>query len=137
VTRALLALAGLYGLVGVALGAFGAHALRSRLPDERLANIELAVRYLFFTVPGLIATAWLAASCGGELAESVAAVGLALGAVVFSGSLVLLALTGNRRWGALTPIGGVLLLLGWAGLVGAALTMSSWPTDGIYRLVSC
>jgi uncharacterized membrane protein YgdD (TMEM256/DUF423 family) len=137
VTRTLLALAGFYGLCGVALGAFGAHALRARLPEERLANVELAVRYLFFTIPGLVAAAWLAALCPRRPVDVAAAVGLALGAFVFSGSLVVLAFTGNRRWGAVTPIGGVLLLVGWAALIVAAATMTSWPADGIYRLASC
>ena len=136
-TRMLLVVAGLFGFIGVGLGAFGAHALRSRLPQERLANVELAVRYLFFTIPGLLAVAWLAGSCGGELAETTAAWGLGLGALLFSGSLVALAFTGARRWGAVTPIGGVLLLLGWAGLVVAGLTTTAWPADGILRLVSC
>jgi uncharacterized membrane protein YgdD (TMEM256/DUF423 family) len=136
-TQWLLALAGLYGLLGVGFGAFGAHALKTRLPEERLANLELAVRYLFFTIPGLVATAWLAASCPRQPIDVAAAWGLGLGALVFSGSLVLLAFTGNRRWGAVTPIGGVLLLIGWAAMIVAALTMTSWPAAGIYRLVSC
>jgi uncharacterized membrane protein YgdD (TMEM256/DUF423 family) len=138
VTRTLLALAGLYGLCGVALGAFGAHALRSRLPEERLANVELAVRYLFFTIPGLIAVAWLAGSCGGEPFELIAAWGLGLGALLFSGSLVVLAFTGNRKWGSVTPIGGVLLLIGWAALIAAALAMTTDVGDAIIRpLASC
>jgi uncharacterized membrane protein YgdD (TMEM256/DUF423 family) len=127
VTRTLLALAGLFGLVGVGVGAFGAHALRARLPEERLANVELAVRYLFFTTPGLLAAAWLGSACGGEPFETIAAVGLVVGALVFSGSLVALALSGNRRWGAVTPLGGVLLLVGWAGVIAAALSMTSAP----------
>jgi uncharacterized membrane protein YgdD (TMEM256/DUF423 family) len=137
VTRTLLAIAGLYGLLGVGFGAFGAHALKARLPEERLANLELAVRYLFFTIPGLVAASWIAAACPRPSADVVAAWGLALGAFIFAGSLVLLALTGNRRWGAVTPIGGVLLLVGWVGLIVTALTMPSWPSGALYRLVTC
>ncbi len=133
-TRTLLAIAGLYGLCGVALGAFGAHALRSRLSEDRLANVELAVRYLFFTIPGLIAVAWLAGSCGGELFEQIAAWGLGLGALIFSGSLVLLAFTGKQRWGAVTPIGGVLLVIGWVGVIASAFAMTSLTRDGTFRL---
>jgi uncharacterized membrane protein YgdD (TMEM256/DUF423 family) len=124
-TRDLPALAGLCGLLGVAFGAFGAHALKERLPPERLANVDLAVRYLFFTIPGLLAVAWMSADCGGELVETIAAWGLGLGVLLFSGSLLILALTGNKRWGAVTPIGGVLLLVGWGGLVAAALAMTT------------
>ena len=68
-------------------------------------------------------------------AETVAAWGLALGALVFSGSLVLLGFTGNARWGAVTPIGGVLLLMGWAALIAAAFSMTSVPSEGFLRLI--
>jgi uncharacterized membrane protein YgdD (TMEM256/DUF423 family) len=121
VTRVLLAVAGLYGVLGVGFGAFGAHALRARLPEERLANLELAVRYAFFHIPALLVVAWLHTLIGAELFEAVAAWAFCLGVLLFSGSLVALALTGNRRWGAVTPFGGVLLLIGWAALIGAAV----------------
>jgi uncharacterized membrane protein YgdD (TMEM256/DUF423 family) len=130
VTKTLLILAGVYGFVGVGLGAFGAHALRARLPEERLANLELAVRYVFFHIPALLAVAWLHTLIGGELFEEIAGWSFALGVLVFSGSLVLLALTGERRWGAVTPVGGVLLLVGWGALIGAAIFFHSY-TRGV------
>ncbi len=122
--RSLLLCAAIYGFAGVAFGAFGAHALKAKLPEERLANLELAVRYAFFHIPALLAVAWLHTTIGGELFEVIAAWAFALGVLLFSGSLVVLALTGNRRWGAVTPFGGVLLLMGWLALIGAALTLA-------------
>lgn len=120
-TRVLIAVAGLYGFLAVALGAFGAHALKAKLPSERLANLELAVRYAFWHVPPLLTVAWLALRAGGGTFETVAAWALTLGVLLFSGSLVALALTGRRRWGAVTPFGGILLLVGWVALIGAGL----------------
>jgi len=137
VTRWLLAAAGVVGFVAVALGAFGAHALRSRLPDERLANLELAVRYLFFHVPALLAVAWVSTMCGGQPFTAIAAWSFVLGILLFSGSLLVLAFTGERRWGAVTPIGGVLLLVGWASLIVAALLITVGPAGATARLVSC
>jgi len=123
-TRWLLVLAGIYGFCGVALGAFGAHALKSRLPEERLANLELAVRYLFFSIPGLLAAAWLASQCiSTSIPTTIGGYAFALGVLLFSGSLVALALTGNRRWGAVTPLGGVALMIGWVALALAGLNV--------------
>ena len=96
-TRWMLVLASLYGFLGVAFGAFGAHALKEKVPPERLERLELAVRYAFFHVPALLAVAWLASACGGELFVTIAGWAFALGVLLFSGSLVVLALTGNRR----------------------------------------
>ena len=137
-TRATLVLASVYGFLGVAFGAFGAHALKEKVPPERLERLELGVRYAFFHVPALFATAWLASACGGELFVTIAGWAFGLGVLFFSGSLVVLALTGNRRWGAVTPIGGVLLLVGWAALAIAAWLAIPGGSDGFYgRLVAC
>lgn len=124
-TRWMLVLASLYGFLGVAFGAFGAHALKEKVPPERLERLELAVRYAFFHVPALLAVAWLASACGGELFVTIAGWAFGLGVLLFSGSLVVLALTGNRRWGAVTPFGGVLLLVGWLALAGAGWTVAA------------
>jgi uncharacterized membrane protein YgdD (TMEM256/DUF423 family) len=121
-------LASLYGFLGVAFGAFGAHALKEKVPPDRLERLELAVRYAFFHVPGLLAVGWLAGRCGGELFVTIAGWAFGLGVLMFSGSLVVLALTGNRRWGAVTPFGGVLLLVGWVALAAAAWTIAA---DGV------
>jgi len=138
VTRTVLILAGSYGFLGVAVGAFGAHALRSRIPAERLERLETGVRYLFFSLPGLVLVAWLGTDCEGGLFETIGGWALGLGILAFSGSLIALALTGNRRWGAVTPIGGVLLLIGWACVVAAALLLSSGiGSSSFTELVSC
>ena len=120
--RAFLVLAAAFGLVGVAAGAFGAHALRAQVPPERLASFETGARYLMYGAFALFAVEWFRAAGPDQVAESWAGVLLAAGTVAFSGSLFALTLTGRRGWGALTPVGGVLLLAGWALLVVAALT---------------
>jgi uncharacterized membrane protein YgdD (TMEM256/DUF423 family) len=128
-TRTLVALAGLYGATGVALGAFGAHALKAKLPPERLAQIETGVRYLFTSLPGLLATAAIAHDCAGGALVTVAGLGFTLGVLLFTGSLVALAFTGTRTWGAITPIGGALLIVGWLSLVAAALMLPGSSGD--------
>jgi uncharacterized membrane protein YgdD (TMEM256/DUF423 family) len=122
VDRTFLAIAAVFGFTGVATGAFGAHALRSRLPAERLAPFETGARYLLYGAFAVLGVEWFRAAGPDQVAESWAGVCLAAGTAVFSGSLIALALTGRRRWGALTPVGGVLLLAGWALLGVAALT---------------
>ena len=138
-TRWLIAFAGVAGAVAVGFGAFGAHALRRKLPEDRLANLELGVRYLFFHIPALLAVAWLSIvfPCGGNLFTTIAGWSFVLGMILFSGSLIVLALTGEKRWGRVTPVGGVLLLIGWAALIGAGLTVTFFPAGGIAQLVSC
>jgi uncharacterized membrane protein YgdD (TMEM256/DUF423 family) len=122
VDRIFLTLAGLFGLGGVAAGAFGTHALRAKVPPERLAAFETGARYLLFGAFSMFAVEWFRAAGPDQVAESWAGVCLAVGTVVFSGSLGALTLTARRGWGAVTPVGGVLLLAGWSLLVVAALT---------------
>lgn len=108
----------LFGAVAVALGAFGAHALRSRLEPRDLEIFETGVRYQMYHAFALLAAAWLLdkgiAPAGG------AAWGFTIGTVIFSGSLYLMIFTGQRWLGAVTPIGGVALIVGWALLIVAA-----------------
>jgi len=92
--------------LAVGLGAFGAHALKSRLEPDLLAAFEVGVRYQVYHALALLL---LAALRG----PSKAAWCFTAGIIVFSGSLYLLSLTGVRRWGAVTPIGGLLFLAGW------------------------
>ena len=120
--RVFLGLAAAFGLLGVACGAFGAHALRARVPAERLASFETGARYLMYGAFAMFGVEWFRAAGPDQVAESWAGVCLAAGTSVFSGSLFALALTGRRRWGVLTPVGGVLLLAGWGLLGVAALT---------------
>ncbi len=103
--------AGLAGL-GVALGAFGAHALRARIPDDLLATFETGVRYQMYHALGLLALAWAAGRWPRRRLASAAGL-LVVGTLIFSGSLQLLAVTGVRWLGAVTPVGGVLLIAGW------------------------
>lgn len=111
--------AALLGFVGVALGAFGAHALRSTLEPRDLEIFETAVRYQLVHAVALLGVAWVWTRWPG--AATVAAGWFFVGGVVvFSGSLYLLVLVGPRAWGAVTPFGGVALLLGWASLAWAA-----------------
>jgi uncharacterized membrane protein YgdD (TMEM256/DUF423 family) len=70
VTRTLVVLAGVHGLIGVALGAFGAHALKERVSPERLERLETGVRYLVYDLPGLLAIAWLSTDCEGGRSRS-------------------------------------------------------------------
>lgn len=113
--RIWLVLASLGGFSGVALGAFGAHALRGRLPETALAVYQTAVEYQWWHSLALLGVALLLERQGGRLLR-LAAGSFALGILLFSGSLYLLALTGLRGFGAITPLGGLAWLLGWACL---------------------
>jgi uncharacterized membrane protein YgdD (TMEM256/DUF423 family) len=107
------------GFLGVAFGAFGAHALRARLSAEMLAVFETGVRYQMYHSFATFAAAWAFARWQRRLFGVAGGLFLA-GIVVFSGSLYLLASTGERWWGAITPIGGVALLAGWMCLAWGA-----------------
>lgn len=116
-------LAGLFGFLGVAFGAFGAHALKARLSVDMLAVYRTAVEYQFWHALALLAVGLLALSRPGPLANA-AGWCFALGILIFSGSLYALALSGVRVLGAITPIGGLLFLAGWLLLsVHAARTL--------------
>jgi uncharacterized membrane protein YgdD (TMEM256/DUF423 family) len=106
--------------LAVAAGAFGAHALRTRLSSDALAAFETGVRYQLSHALALLLVAWAATRWP---AAPVRAAGwlFVAGTVIFSGSLYLLALTGARALGAVTPLGGLAFLAGWLALaVGIA-----------------
>lgn len=114
--------AALLGLLGVALGAFGAHALKARLGAELLAAWETAVQYQLWHALAALAAALFAMVQTGASRWFLAAGWLFVaGAVVFSGSLYLMALTGVRALGAVTPVGGLLMLAGWGALAWGLL----------------
>ncbi len=114
--------AGVAGFLGVALGAFGAHALKARLAPDMLAVFETGVRYQMYHVFALLAAAWAWARWPRRV-FTVGAAGLFVaGIVMFSGSLYLLALTGVRTLGAITPLGGLAFLAGWLCLAWGAGT---------------
>jgi uncharacterized membrane protein YgdD (TMEM256/DUF423 family) len=117
--RTFLLLGALFGFLAVALGAFGAHALRARLAPDMLAVFETGVRYHMYHALALILTSLVMARMSGWL---VAAAGWSFvaGILLFSGSLYALALTGVTVLGAITPLGGLAFLAGWACLAIAA-----------------
>ena len=108
------------GLIAVAFGAFGAHGLRGRLSPEMLAVFETGVRYHMYHALALLLTAALMPRFPGTAMVAAGWLFVA-GIVLFSGSLYLLAVTGVTVLGAITPIGGVAFLAGWAALVVAML----------------
>jgi uncharacterized membrane protein YgdD (TMEM256/DUF423 family) len=113
--------AGIAGFLGVAFGAFGAHALKATLSADMLGVFETGVRYQMYHAFALAAAAWGWARW--QSRAFVLAGGLfAAGIVIFSGSLYLLAFTGERWLGAITPLGGLAFLAGWLCLVWGAAT---------------
>ncbi len=139
--RAFLVLSAIFAFVAVAAGAFGSHALRGKLTEERLNTFETAVRYQLWHALALFAVVFvdtlgplrrvgrtgyvfitrLIAFRPFTLPGALAGWLFVAGVLLFSGSLYALALTGARRWGAVTPFGGVCLLAGWASLAWAIL----------------
>jgi uncharacterized membrane protein YgdD (TMEM256/DUF423 family) len=113
-------------LLGVVLGAFGAHGLRNRLDDYSMSVYEKAVFYHFVHALGILLIALLAKvgaiSTGGG---NRAAMLLLVGILIFSGSLYALAISGVRVLGAITPIGGIAFILGWAVLAFEASRQGS------------
>jgi uncharacterized membrane protein YgdD (TMEM256/DUF423 family) len=105
----------LSAFTGVALGAFGAHGLKSHLSPEMMGIFETGVRYQMYHAGGMILAAIAAGSqyAAGRWMTR-ACWGFAGGSLFFSGSLYALALTDIRWFGAVTPIGGILFLVGWA-----------------------
>lgn len=114
------ALGALVGCLGVAAGAFGAHALSTRLAPDRLELFELAARYQMIHALALMGAAWAvqrfpsgAANAAGWL--------LFAGVLIFCGTIYALAFGAPRVLGAVTPIGGLSLIAGWLMLAVAAL----------------
>ena len=123
--RFLFAAGAVAALLAVALGAFGAHALRDRLTSDLLAVFETGVRYHFYHSLALFAAAYAAARWP-EGAAAIAGWLFIAGIVLFSGSLYLLAVTGTRWLGAITPLGGLAFIAGWAALAWTAWTATTF-----------
>jgi len=102
--------------IAVALGAFGAHSLRSKLTPDMLNIFEVGVRYQMYHGFGLMAVAW-AMTRWPDANLNGAGWSFIVGIIIFSGSLYLLSTTGIRWLGAITPIGGLAFLAGWAILI--------------------
>jgi uncharacterized membrane protein YgdD (TMEM256/DUF423 family) len=118
--RTFLLIGALAGFTAVALGAFGAHGLRARLSPDMLAVFETGVRYHMYHALAIIATALIMDRASGRLTAAAGWLFTA-GIVLFSGSLYALAVTGVTVLGAITPIGGVAFLAGWACLAFAVI----------------
>jgi uncharacterized membrane protein YgdD (TMEM256/DUF423 family) len=108
--------AAISGFLCVALGAFGAHSLKNILDEYGKSIYEKAVFYQMFHTIALFAVG-VVQHFDKETSFSVAGWGFFAGIILFSGSLYLLAITGIRWLGAITPIGGVAFLFGWFWLV--------------------
>src|SRR6266853_907865 len=106
--------------IAVGFGAFGAHGLRARLTPDMLAVFETGVRYHMYHALALLLVASLLPRMPGKAMVAAGWLFVA-GITLFSGSLYLLAVTGVTVLGAITPIGGVAFLAGWAALIFASL----------------
>jgi uncharacterized membrane protein YgdD (TMEM256/DUF423 family) len=112
--RTFLLIGSILGFLGVAFGAFGAHGLRHRLSPEMLAVFETGVRYQMYHVFAVLIVAAAIGHLGNARLLTAAGWAFSAGTLLFSGSLYALALTNVTTLGAITPIGGVLFLAGWA-----------------------
>lgn len=119
-SRQLVGLGAVMSGLAVAAGAFGAHALRARLAPGDLLAFETGARYQMYHGLALIAAGWVAERWPGPL-SSAAGWCFVVGILLFSGSLYALTLSGVRMLGAITPLGGLAFLAGWACLAMAAL----------------
>ena len=120
ISRVLLALGGIAGFIAVALGAFGTHALRSRLSAGMMGTFNTGVQYQAVHALALLLVALLAERrAANPLLLWVGGL-FAFGILFFSGSLYLLAISGRHFLGAITPLGGLCFLTGWALLTVAA-----------------
>ena len=108
--------AGIFGFLSVAFGAFGAHSLKNVLDDYGRSVYEKAVLYQIFHTTAIFAVGMIQ-HFDKETSFSMAGWGFFIGIILFSGSLYLLAITGIKWFGAITPIGGVAFLFGWFWLI--------------------
>ena len=120
--RTFLLIGALYGFLGVTFGACGAHALRNRLSPDMLSVFETGVRYQMYHAFAILLVAAAMGHFGNARLLGIAGWLFTAGVVLFSGSLYALALSDVRILGAVTPIGGLLFLAGWAALIVFALS---------------
>lgn len=120
-TQTFVGIGAIAALTAVALGAFGAHGLEGRVSPDRLETFRTGVQYQMYHALALLVVGWGLAQGGGPLLHWAGYCFLA-GILIFSGTLYLLVLTDTGWLGAITPIGGVFFIVGWALLAWAALT---------------
>ena len=112
-----LILGGSFAGLAVAIGAFGAHALKSVLEvTNRMETFETAVKYQFYHALALILLGLLMQKFDHRM-FTWAGYGYIAGIILFSGSLYVLSLSGVTKWGAVTPLGGIAFLIGWITLI--------------------
>lgn len=114
--RKLIAIGSLLGGLAVALGAFGAHGLRDILAPSALDTFETGVRYQFYHAVAIILAGLVLGRYPNAKLANTAGWLFVIGTAIFSGSLYILTITGLRWLGAITPIGGVAFIIGWACL---------------------
>ncbi|EKO15439.1 DUF423 domain-containing protein [Leptospira kirschneri] len=122
--KTILILSSLFGFLGVALGAFGAHGLKSILSPEMLAIYETGNRYhLIHSIPPLILA--LTGHLNNNVFVWISSILFLAGILIFSGSLYVLSVTGIKILGAITPIGGISFLIAWAFLGFSVIRLKS------------
>ncbi len=112
ISKTFIILGAVLGFLGVAFGAFGAHALKEKLTVNYLNIFEVGVRYQMYHALALILIAFVYSSFPNLYVQASGWLTF-FGVLIFSGSLYILALTSVTTWGAVTPIGGAVLLAGW------------------------
>ena len=124
--RRFAALGAALAFLAVAAGAFGAHLLEGRLPSDLVEVFETAAQYQMYHAVGMLIVGVMMARHPSSALWWAGACFLA-GTVIFSGSLYLLALSGVRWLGAITPIGGICFLVGWAALLWGVVRAADSP----------
>ncbi|WP_438447584.1 DUF423 domain-containing protein [Gorillibacterium sp. sgz5001074] len=120
--KRILAWGAVFGFLSVAIGAFGAHILKERLDEDAMAVFQTGVQYHMAHALAMVLAALLADRLAGKASERLAVRAgwcFAAGILLFSGSLYALAVSGVKVLGAITPLGGVSFLAGWAMLAAA------------------
>ncbi len=120
-----IALAAVSGLLAVALGAFGAHALKTRLDETALSVYQTAVQYHFYHSFALLAVGLLCLWQPQSRLLLSSGAAFVVGLLMFCGSLYLLSFTGIRWLGAITPVGGLFFMAGWV-----LLALAGWQLGG-------
>ena len=126
-----------WGFLAVAMGAFGSHGLKERLDRiGRVENFHTAAQYHMYVALALVAVGLIRLTGRSGAAVQTAGWAFLVGSVIFSGTLYVLSLTGIRWLGAITPIGGVLIMVGWAALAVAAGPVGRPTSEALEKTTS-